>query len=352
MKKISKCLVGLALLSLAFQPACISRKKPDPTLNLAIWSNYLAPEILERFHQRTGIRVVESHYSSNEELLAKLQAGATGYDVAVPSDYMVFALRQLKLLEPIDHAQLSHFSALDRQFLGKSYDPKNENSVPYNYGTTGIAYRKDLFPEGVRGFRDLFTNPKLNGKFTLLDDAREGLGAALKIQGQSLNTTDPKLLENAKRLVLTQRDRVKEFTSETKNALIQGEVWAAHAYSSDALQAREVTQGKVQYVIPIEGATLWIDSLVIPKGAPHPDLALQFINFLLEPESAQATVKHFLATANHDARSTLPDTYSKDPLLFPSADVMPRLEMIQDLGEKLGLYDRAWTEVKAGRASQ
>jgi spermidine/putrescine transport system substrate-binding protein len=343
-------LVGLALVGLLFQTSCISRKKPEPTLNLAIWSNYLAPDILEKFQKKTGIRVVVSHYASNEELLAKLQAGATGYDVAVPSDYMVFALRQLQLLEPVRRDLITHCGALDSRFLGKSFDPKNEHSLPYNYGTTGIAYRKDLFPEGIKGFQDLFSNPKLKGKFTLLDDARESLGAALKILGKSSNTKNPQDIAAAKKLLSTQRDRVKEFTSETKNALIEGQVWAAHVYSSDALQARESTGGKVQYVIPIEGATLWLDSFVIPKGAPHITEAHRFIDFMLETESAQATVKHFLATANRSAAEALPVLYKNDPLLFPDAQTMPRLEMLEDLGESLALYDRAWTEVKAGKA--
>ena len=157
-------------------------------VNLAIWSNYIKPEVLTEFEKRTGIKVQVSNYSSNEELLAKLQAGASGYDVVVPSDYMVFAMSKLGLLKELDFTQLPNFKSIDPKYLKKQFDPANKYSIPYDWGTTGIAVNRTLYKGKIAGWKDLFNNADLAGKVTLLDDVRETIGAALKAQGLSLNS--------------------------------------------------------------------------------------------------------------------------------------------------------------------
>jgi spermidine/putrescine transport system substrate-binding protein len=317
-------------------------------VNLAIWSNYVSPELLADFQKRTGIQVQVANYSSNEELLAKLQAGASGYDVAVPSDYMVFAMIKLGLLHELDYSQLPNSKALDPHYLKKAYDPDNKFSVPYDWGTTGIAINRSLYKGEIKGWKSLFGNAELAGKFTLLDDVRETIGAALKAQGFSLNTKNPDELAKAKALLLQNRSKIKAFTSEPMMPLVNGETPVAHAYLSDALQARKQTGGKIEYVIPEEGGTLWIDNLVIPNGAQHLKEAHEFINFLLEPKSNVTTVMSvFVAPANKDAFALLPKDFQTNTMLFPPAKALAKCEMIQDLGDALAQWDRIWTEVKA-----
>ncbi|MGK5081908.1 spermidine/putrescine ABC transporter substrate-binding protein [Bdellovibrionota bacterium FG-1] len=342
-------ITGVCLVSLS---ACTKKSSSGDwaakVVNLAIWSNYVSPELIKDFEKKTGIKVQVANYSSNEELLAKLQAGASGYDVAVPSDYMIFAMIKLGLIRELDRTQLSNFKALDAKFLNKSFDPGNKFSVPYDWGTTGIAVNRTLYKGEIKGWKNLFTNPDLAGKFSLLDDVRETIGAAMKQLGFSLNSRNPDELQKAKELLLKNRGRVKSFTSEPMMPLTNGETAVAHAYLSDALQARRATGGKIEYIIPEEGCTLWIDNLVIPTGAQHLAEAHAFIDFLLEAKSNVSTVMSVLvAPANKEAFALLSKDLQTNPVLFPSEKALAKCEMIQDLGDTLTLWDRAWTEVKA-----
>lgn len=317
-------------------------------VNLAIWSNFVKPELLKEFEKRTGIKVQVSNYSSNEELLAKLQAGASGYDVVVPSDYMVFAMIKLGLLKELDFSKLPHSKLVDPTYLKKHYDPTNKFSVPYDIGTTGIAVNRTLFKGKISGWKDFFNTPELAGKVTLLDDVRETLGAALKAQGFSLNSQDAGQLAKAKELLLKMRPRVKAFTSEPMMPLVNGETAVAHAFSADALQARRQTAGKVEYLIPEEGGTFSIDSLVIPMGAQHVQNAHALIDFLLEPQSVvQTALTVMVAPPSKEAVALMPAALQADPVLFPRGSILQKLEMIEDLGEGLAVWDRIWTEVKA-----
>jgi spermidine/putrescine transport system substrate-binding protein len=319
-------------------------------VNLAIWSNYIAPEQLEEFQKKTGIRVQVSNYSSNEELLAKLQAGASGYDLIVPSDYMVFAMIKLGLLQELDYPQIPNASQIHPQYLKRQFDPQNKYSLPYDWGTTGIAVNRTLYSGSIKSWKDLFKNEDLAGKLTLLDDAREVIGAALKSLGYSLNSTHPKELQQAKEVLLKVRNRVKAFTSEPMVPLSNSETAVAHVFMSDALQARKASGGKVDYFIPEEGGTFWMDNLVIPVGAGHLKEAHALLNYLLEPSTvASTTTRLFLAPANRDAIPLLSEELRNNSMLFPSKESLSRTEMFQDLGESLVLWDRIWTEVKAGQ---
>ncbi|MGZ3689705.1 MAG: polyamine ABC transporter substrate-binding protein, partial [Bdellovibrionota bacterium] len=338
----------LALLALSLALVSCTKKTSAPQIvNLAIWSNYVSPELLAEFEKRTGIKVQISNYSSNEELLAKLQAGASGYDVAVPSDYMVFAMSKLGLLQRLDYSRLSNAKSLDSHYLKKQYDTENKYSIPYDWGTTGIAVNRETYKGSLKGWNDLFNNPALAGKFTLLDDVRETLGMALKAQGFSMNSKDPAQLAKAKELLMKVRVKVKAFTSEPMMPLVNGETAVAHAYLSDALQAKKQSGGKIDYVLPEEGCTIWIDNLVIPTGATHLQAAHQFINFLLEPRSNVSTVMSvFVSPANKEAMGLLPKEFvASNKILFPTDAQLKKCEMIQDLGESLSLWDRIWTEV-------
>lgn len=361
-KKLSSPLYFVGLHVLAFSLICLASctKRPSEPVesrkeqgqakivNLATWSNYISPELAAQFEKKTGIKVQISNYSSNEELLAKLQAGASGYDVIMPSDYMVFTMSKLGLLQELDQKQIPNLKAVDPKYQKKIYDPANRYSVPYDWGTTGIAVNHSIFKGQIKSWKDLFQKEELNGKFSLLDDSRETIGAALKSLGYSLNSKNPAELARAKETLLKAKIRVKAFNSETKVPLATGEVVVAHAYMTDALQARQVSGKQIEYLIPEEGGTFWIDNLTISKGASHLAEAHQLINFLLEPQSSLSTVLNILvAPTNMNTFKLLPQELQQNPGLFPPQARLAKCEMIEDLGEATQLWDQIWTEIKA-----
>jgi spermidine/putrescine transport system substrate-binding protein len=339
-------LVVTAVSSLVFS-GCTSRSS-QRSVNLGIWSNYLSSAKIAEFEKKTGIHVETSLYASNEELLAKLQSGGSTFDVVVPSDYMISTLSKLKLLKPLDLSKLPNAKSLDPRFLKRDFDPQNQYSLPYDWGTTGISVNRALYKGEIRGWNDLFTKPDLAGQYAMIDDVRETIGAALKSLGYSLNSTNPKELAQAKDLLLKTRKRIKSFTSEPIVSMSSGEVAVSHNYSSNSLQIAKNLSKPVDYIYPVEGGTLWIDNLAIPANAPHVAEAHELINFLLEPQTALATLQSvFVTPANRDAYPLLPPDLRQNRTLFPTEQDLAHFEMIQDLGDGLLLWDKIWTEVKA-----
>jgi spermidine/putrescine transport system substrate-binding protein len=338
----------LAVLVLTSLLACT--KKESPTVNLAIWGNYLTPAMQEKFEKESGVKLRLSSYSSNEELLAKIQMGSSGLDVAVPSDYMVNILIKMNLLEPLTMADLPNSAGIDDSFLKQSFDPENKFSLPYSWTTTGIAVNKDLYKDSIRGWKDLLANPALDGKYALLDDVRETTGAALKLDGASVNTVAPADLKKARQTLLGSKKTVKMFTSDTIDILKNKEVAAAQAYSSDALQAASKSGGKIEYILPAEGSTMAIDNLVLIKGGKNPAAALKLINFLLSQESEKDRVQNVMTgPILKGTKALLSPELQQNKALFPAADVRRRLEAIHDLGKDNHLYEELWTEVKTAR---
>jgi spermidine/putrescine transport system permease protein len=340
--------LGLAVLLLPF--ALVGAPPPAArTLNLYIWSNYIAPETLKRFETRLGVRVNVDLYDSNEALLAKLQAGNAGYDVVCPSDYSVQVLLAQGLLRPLDHSALPHFQNLDPAFLDRGYDPGNRYSVPYFWGTTGIAYDTRRVAGPVDSWNALW-DAHYAGRILMLDDAREAIGAALKRRGLSLNSKDPAELERARADLAQQKPLVRAYSSTNfDDVLLSGDVWLAQGWSGQF--AKVMTENPaIAYVVPKEGATLFIDNLAIPKDAPSPALAHAFIDFTLEAEIAAEICRtmHY-SSPNRAAMALLPAEIRKNPATFPPPDVIERLELIRDMGEATVLYDRLWTEVKTSR---
>lgn len=344
----------LLLAFVTFSIACTPKQdlsggdaREKKTLNLFIWSNYVSAESIKEFEKESNIKVNVSHFASNEELLAKLQAGASGYDVVVPSDYMVMTMKNLNLLEPINASLIPNKTKINAQFLGKEFDSKNEFSLPYGWSLTGIAYNKKYFPEGVKSWKELLENPKLKGHIGLLDDNREVFAVALKVNGQALNTRDEKVLREAVNYLAKNKAQVKAYLSDPMESILSGEVWATQMYSPDALQANAKTKGQIEFVIPEEGAIFAIDNLVIPKTAQNKEGAHKLINYLISLENNRRFVqKIFAGSVLTETKATLPPELQNDPNLFPEEKLFKKLEMLQDLGAATATYDRLWTELK------
>jgi spermidine/putrescine transport system permease protein len=317
-------------------------------LNLYIWSGYLAPDTLKVFEQRFQARVQVDLYDSVEALLAKLQSGNSGYDIVVPSDYAVQILQRQRLLSPLDKAQIPNLERnLDPQFLGRSFDPENRYSVPYTWGTTGIGYRKDHVGQLTNGWQVLWEE-KHRGKIVMLDDMRENFSAALKLSGFSINSRDPAQLQTAKSLLEKQKPLLQAYNSSNfQELLVSGDAWLVHGWNGQIVKyARE--NPNIGYLLPKEGTTLFIDSFCIPAGASNQALAHQFINYMLEPETAAAVVNHTGYTvANRAARPYINKALLENPALFPDPALLDKCEMLEDLGDTALLYDRLWTEVRS-----
>ena len=342
---MSRILIAL-FASCALLSACTKKTQTDNEVNLSIWGNYISPETQAKFEKETGIKIHISNYSSSEELLAKVQMVSSGIDVAVPTDYMVQIMAKMNLLEPLQNAKIPNKAFINPQFMGLDFDPKNEYSVPYAWTTMGIAVNRSLYKGAMKSWKDLLSNPELKGKIALLDDVRETMSAALKMNGYSVNSTKPEELLKAKNALLEAKKNVKMFASDTIDILKNKEVVAAQTYSSDALQA--IAQAPdIEYIIPSEGSTMAIDNLAIVKGAKHIEAAHKLINFLLSEGADMNRVQNIRATpVLKDTRSKLAKDLQENKALFPDASAIKNLEYIHNLGEGNKLFEDIWTEVK------
>ncbi len=324
-----------------------SANTPSKSLHLFIWGEYTSPEIFKDFESQTGIHVTESNFASNEELLAKLQAGASGYDLIVPSDYMVAIMSQLDLLEPLDKISIPNAKDIEPGLLGKSFDPTNKWSIPYSWAVTGVVYNKAKLKDPVTSYKDLLGREDLKQRVSLLDDVREALGAALKSNGASLNDTDDKHLETAKATLIAAKSRIREFSSTPLSLLKSGDILAAQIYSNEAL--RLVAQdNSFQFSLPTDGFTFAIDNMAIPKSAQHKQEAYALIDFLLRPDINQKFAEQLLAApVVRGVQEKLSPALRQHPAISQFETIQAKGEMIKDLGPDIAKYDRIWTEVKA-----
>lgn len=317
-----------------------------PTLHYFTWSDYVGPEILAEFERREHVRVVVDVFSSNEELLAKLQSGATGYDVAVPSDFMVAIAMQLGLLEKLDHAAIPNAGRLNAHLQDLPFDPAQRYSVPYLWGTVGIGYDSNVIHTPPESWGILW-DPRYKGRISMLNDQREVFGATLRWMGHSLNSTDRSIIEAAKAKLMEQKPLVKTYTSDHYDQLLAtGEVVLAHGWGGPIARAMR-ERPSIRYVVPKEGGTIWADCLVVLKAAPQKDLAMRFINYLLDPEVAARTSERLLfAAAPAAVKNLIAPGIQGNPAVYPPDEMVSRLEWLKDVGEAVRAYDRAWTELK------
>ena len=332
-------------------------------LHLYNWNNYLAPETIKRFEAQCKCEVVQTYYSDNEELLAKLAAGAKGYDILVPTSNAVQALIRGGQLKPIDKSKLPNLKNIDPVYLNTPFDPNNQYSVPYAMSTTIIGYNEEKMKElglPTDTWAVIFDPKyleKVKGRVTVLDSANELFAAALKYLGYSANDTDPKHWDEATALIKKAKPYWAAFNASSYiKELTVGNIWLVHGYSNDIFQANldakaagrpfQILQG-----MPKEGAVLAVDNMVIHKGAPRPDLALQFMNFMLDGKnSAELTNLIGSGNPNADAAKYIKPELKALPAVFPPKDVQAKLEQLQDLTPaQRRVRNRMWTEIKAGK---
>ena len=321
-------------------------------LYIYTWAGYTDRDLLDEFAKETGIRVVADVFSSNEEMLAKIQAGAGGaYSIIYPSDYMVIKMRELGLLAELDLDRVDGFDRLFPRFKDPTYDPGDRYSLPLSWGTTGFVYNTKVLKPAPEDWDYLWTNQKtIARRVTLLNDAREVLGATLKLMGHSYNSTNPEHIRQAYEKLTQIKPAIASFNSDAwRSQILTGDLMLAMCYSSDA---NEVIPEELdlQYVLPKSGSSVWMDTLVIPKAAPNPDAAYAWIDFMLRPEIASEICQRLsFATPNQAAFKLLPSDVQNNASLFPPESALANSESLIPLAnDVIEIYERYWTRLTSG----
>jgi spermidine/putrescine transport system substrate-binding protein len=316
----------------------------EKELHIYNWSDYIADDTVPNFEKEFGVKVTYDTYESNEEMVAKLQAGATGYDIVVPSGYIIPVMVATDLITPVNKKYVTNFNNISPIFQNLPTDPGNKYTVPWQWGTTGIAYRNDKVKTPVDSWA-VFHDKQFGKKMTMMDDGREVIGAFLRFKGHSLNSTNPAELAQAKADSIAAKKQLKAYISApVKAQLISGDVWISQLWNGDTTQAK-AEQPNLAYVIPKEGCTIWGDSMCIPKNAPNKRAAHEWMNYILRPEVGAALSEATgYGTPNAAAAKVM-----KNPVPYPTEDELKRLEYQVDLGKDTETWDRIWTEIKSAR---
>jgi spermidine/putrescine transport system substrate-binding protein len=340
-------------------PEPITDDEPDvevgiqPASEIVIyhWSEYIDPDVYSLFQQEYDIRVIEDNFSSNEEMLAKLQGGGTGYALIVPSDYTVEIMINEGLLSRLDHANLTNLDNLSAQFRQVPYDPGNQYCVPYQWGTTGIGYLASEVeePTSWAAFFEPDMEAAYYGRMSMLDDARESFAAALIYLGYDINTTNETQLHEARDLLISMKGALSGYNSDMFGDLVaSGENLMAHGWNGDFLVAQEDNED-LEYTIPEEGGVIWVDNLCIPSTVtPEQKLAAEmFMDFVLRADIAAMISEYtYYASPNEAAKEYFDEDFLEDPAVYPPDELLAKLFYIEPVGEFESVFQRLWDEVK------
>ena len=348
-KKIISLMMCAALAMTALTGCGGTEKKADNgEINIFVWTEYVPESVFDKFEGETGIKCNVSTYSSNEDMLAKVKSEAEGtYDIVLPSDYMVQSLIEQGMVEELDKEALTNLSNIGESYLNPSYDPGNVYSVPYQGGVAAIAVNTAKIDKEIKSYDDLF-DPSLEGQLVVLDDYRAVIGMTARSLGYSMNETDPDKLAEIETKLLTLKNNVKLYDSDSpKSALISGDANVGMIWSAEiALSMEENPDIKVVY--PEEGPYVFMDNWMILKGCKNYDAAMKFINFMLDTESAQLVSEEFPYLCPNTATvEAMGSDYSENEAKNPPAEVISSGEYVENLdNETLEIYNEMWTKLK------
>lgn len=320
----------------------------ESELSIYNWADYVHPKTYPAFEKEFGVKITEDNYPSNEDALAKLKAGASGYDLVAPTGYMVEIMIAEGLLMELDHSKIPNLSTITPQFADLPFDPGNRFSIPKDYGTTGYGYRSEFVKEEMSSWEDFFSlAPKYSGRYTVLDSPPESVGAALKMLGYSYNSVDPNEISEATDVLVKFKPHVRKITSSMREIMISGEAYISLTWNGEigyvALDAPDA-----RYVVPSEGTEVWTDNYSIVAGAPHPAAAHAYLNWSLDPKvQARDTSYHYYGGVVEGHKEFLPPAIANDTSVYPPEDVMAKLEVAVADPEWTRLRNEAWTKFKA-----
>ena len=320
----------------------------NQVINFYNWGDYIDPELIKEFEEESGYVVVYETFDSNEAMLTKIQQGGSNYDLIGPSEYMVENMMEQGLLEKLDHQLLPNLQHNDPRFLDQYYDPGNQYSVPYFWGTLGIIYNTNQIEEGeIKSWDDLWSD-KYRGKIMIVDGAREVVGIGLQSMGYSLNETDSEILAKAgQKMKKLMPNILALLADEIKMYATIEEAPIAITYSGEAAMAMEDNEA-LGYLVPEEGSNIWFDTLAIPKGARNIEGAHALMDFLMRPEIAARNAEYIgYATPNKDAIELMDPEVTGDTAFYPDQAIIDKLEIYRNLGkEKLIEYNDLYLQIK------
>lgn len=361
---------ALSLLIFLFTLALLSCTKKDSgekeanqsagepsELKIFSWSEYFDDEFLRAFSEKHNVKVKADYFSSNEEMLAKLQllGDGNGYDLILPSDYMVRTLIELKMLQALDKSKITVLADFEAESLNPEYDPGLTFTVPLSFGTTGIAVNTKLMPQfkdpqsltNGLAWKDVMENPAYKGKVTLLDDTREVLQLALLIHGKNIGNATEADVKTAFAYLKKHKAQIKGFPSETRPTIEADECGLCMAYSGDALSVAKEKK-EVRFTLPREGATLWTDNLALPANGKNQAAAYLFINELLTPQGARSfTERTGYRTASKSAKTALAKDITGNAVIYPTAAERKRMHYLVQRKDLAALIDREWALLKS-----
>ncbi len=351
MKKLF--LLAVSLLPILF---CISSSfAEDKELRIFTWSEYMDEEKFSTdFEAATGIKVLIDLYESNEDMLAKLQAGGVSqYDIIIPSSYVLPIIFGLNLIQPLNHTKIPNLGNLMSRFKTMDMDKGNKYTVPWQWGTIGIMYnRKKVSDEAANSWSIVYDPAKQPGSFWLMDDIRSSMNQALLYLGYPMNSTKPEQIKQASELLIKTKNSKGCLGFKTgvggKNDVVAGTADVAVVFNGDALRDVRENPDKFGFVVPKEGGEFWVDVMAIPAKAPHPDAAHKWINWILEPKiGAELSNYNSYATPNEAALPYITPSDRANPQIYPTPEMNAKLHAITDIGAAMRLYDEAWTRIKS-----
>lgn len=345
MKKIKSIIILTLVLAIGIVASGCGEKKP--TLNVYNWGDYIDKSVIKDFEEEYGMKVVYDTFETNEDLYVKLKQGSSDYDVVIPSDYMIERMIREDMLVKLDKNNVPNLNKVDEQFFNLEFDPNNDYSVPYMWGTVGIIYNKTMVSDPVDSW-DILWNKKYENEIFMLNSQRDTIAVSLIRLGYSMNTRNESELEEAKADLIKQKPLVRAYLGdEVKDAMVGEEAAMAVVWSGDAI-AMIRQNPNLDYVIPKEGTNLWFDSMVIPKTTTNKDGAEKFIDFMSRPDiSARNTDYIGYSTPIPEAVEMLPDDIKNSKVAYPSKAEIENTEVFKDPLDIIKIYDRIWTEITA-----
>ena len=342
MKKLLCILVTLVLML----PVCASAQE---VVNVFNWEDYIDESVLAQFEQETGIHVNYMRFTTNEDMIVQVEANPGAFDVCFPSDYIVERMLKKDMLEEINFDNVPNAQYTLENLLNPSYDPTNAYSVPYMWGIVGILYNTTMVEEPVDSWGILW-DTKYQSDVFMLDSIRDSMGITLKYLGYSMNSREVPQLMEAKQKLIEQKQSgvVKAYqVDETKDKMVAGEAALALMWSGDAQYAIDLNED-LAYAVPNEGSNVWVDAMVIPKGAKNKENAEKFINFLCRPDIARMNCEYiWYSTPNTAAIELMGEEYTSNPVMNPTYEEVARCEFFHDIDETfMPVYTALWQEVK------
>lgn len=356
MRKLYSFLIGiLGIIVILMSGSIILQKNSESDsrsdkLVIYNWGDYIDPDLLKKFTEETGIEIQYETFDSNEAMYTKIKQGGTSYDIAVPSDYMIDKMIKDDLLAKLDKSKLIGMEHIGEEFLDKSFDPKNNYSIPYLWGTVGIVYNEQLVDQVPMHWEDLW-RPEYENSIMLVDGAREVMGIGLTTLGYSVNSKNIDHLHEAEETLQQLTPNIKAIVAdEMKDYMIRGDAAIGVTFSGEASEMMDGNED-LHYIVPSEGSNLWFDNLVLLKNMIHEEEAYAFLNFMNQPENAAQNAEYIgYATPNNTAKALLPDEVKDNQALYLTDDVFEELEIYENLGtEWLEIYNDLYLQIKMYR---